>query len=207
VSINKNREFFPSHSYLYYLQSILGFSVNIFRSRQAIIAWYVCYIHENRILQNCNASINLKNNFSWLGRIQHNNLHKLNLKISKKFWEELIAYFPFIRHGSNRKRLLHQFFITTGRSLPSCYIASIRGYTDTHRHTRPTVLLLLHEFVAAGKCLPSRCLATKGGIHFIEPLPSNDKSDTHTDTQTDEKDLWSTPLRWAQMPWYTYQVS
>jgi hypothetical protein len=24
----------------------------------------------------------------------------------KKFWEELIAYFPFIRHGSLRKRRL-----------------------------------------------------------------------------------------------------
>jgi hypothetical protein len=29
---------------------------------------------------------------------------------------------------------------------------------------RPTILLLLHALVAAGTCLPSRCLAPKGGI-------------------------------------------
>jgi hypothetical protein len=71
----------------------------------------------------------------------------------KKFWEELIAYFPLIRHGPHRKRRLQQFF------------------------------------VAAGKSLPSRCLATKGGIHFTEPLPNNGGRDTHTDTQIDGRDL------------------
>jgi hypothetical protein len=59
--------------------------------------------------------------------------------LNKKFWEELIAYFPFIRHGANIKRRLQKFFIAAGTSLPSCY------------------------------------LATKGGIHFTEPLPSNDR--------------------------------
>jgi hypothetical protein len=29
---------------------------------------------------------------------------------NKKFWEELIAYFPLIRHESHRKRRLEQFF-------------------------------------------------------------------------------------------------
>jgi hypothetical protein len=29
----------------------------------------------------------------------------------------------------------------------------------------------------------------KGGIHFTEPLPSNDRRDIHTDTQTDGRDL------------------
>jgi hypothetical protein len=29
----------------------------------------------------------------------------------------------------------------------------------------------------------------------------------HTDTQSDGRDLWSMPLRWAQVPWCTYQVS
>jgi hypothetical protein len=28
--------------------------------------------------------------------------------------------------------------------------------------------------------------------------------DTYTDTQTDGRDLWSTPLKWAQVSWYTY---
>jgi hypothetical protein len=32
---------------------------------------------------------------------------------------------------------------------------------------------------------------------FAEPFPSND-SGIHTDTQTDEMDLWITPLRWTR---------
>jgi hypothetical protein len=52
----------------------------------------------------------------------------------------------------------------------------------------PTVLLMC-VFVAVGMCLLNRCLAVKGGIHFIEPLSINDKRDSHTDTQTDWRDL------------------
>jgi hypothetical protein len=40
---------------------------------------------------------------------------------------------------------------------------------------------------------PSCYIATIGGIH--------------TDKETDGKDLLFRPLRWAEMPWYTYQVS
>jgi hypothetical protein len=54
-------------------------------------------------------------------------------KINKKFWEELIAYFPLIRHGQHRKRRLQQFVVATETSLLSCYLAMILGYTD-----RPT---------------------------------------------------------------------
>jgi hypothetical protein len=37
---------------------------------------------------------------------------------------------------------------------------------ELHRNkTCPTVLLLLLVFFATGTCLPSRCLATIGGIH------------------------------------------
>jgi hypothetical protein len=50
---------------------------------------------------------------------------------------------------------------------------------------RPTVLLLLRAFIAAVTCLPSRCLATKGDIHFTEPFRSNDRRDTHADIQVD----------------------
>jgi hypothetical protein len=75
-------------------------------------------------------------------------------------------------------------------SLQSCYVATERGgggYSDTPliRQTalkmlRPTILLF-HVFVAAETYLPSCCLAKKGGIHFTEPLPSNDKRNTQTD--------------------------
>jgi hypothetical protein len=57
-------------------------------------------------------------------------------------------------------------------------------------------------------------------ITGYDPLLSNDRGiftepsrylttirDTHTDTQTDERNLLIRPLRWAQVPRYTYQVS
>jgi hypothetical protein len=49
--------------------------------------------------------------------------HSMNYNINKKFWEELMALFPWIRHGPLRKQLL-QFFIAVGTFLP------IRGYTN-----------------------------------------------------------------------------
>jgi hypothetical protein len=52
---------------------------------------------------------------------------------NKKFWEELIAYFPFIRHEPHRKRRLQRFFFAAGTSLPSRYLATIGGYTERPR--------------------------------------------------------------------------
>jgi hypothetical protein len=46
---------------------------------------------------------------------------------NKNFWEELIAYFPLIRHGPHRKWLLQQFFITAGACLMSRCPATIGG--------------------------------------------------------------------------------
>jgi hypothetical protein len=34
---------------------------------------------------------------------------------------------------------------------------------------------------------------------FTEPLPSNDRGNIRTDTETDERGLWRKPLRWAQV--------
>jgi hypothetical protein len=51
----------------------------------------------------------------------------------KKLWEELITYFPLIRHEPHRKRRLQQLCVAVGTSLPSCYLTMIGGYTD-----RPT---------------------------------------------------------------------
>jgi hypothetical protein len=50
---------------------------------------------------------------------------------------------------------------------------------------------IVASMVVAALNLLSCCLATIGG---------------YTYTQTDGRDLWSTPLRWAQVPWYTNQV-
>jgi hypothetical protein len=53
--------------------------------------------------------------------------------ISKsKFWEELIAYFPLIRHGPTRKWSLQQFFVVAGTCLLSRCLATIRGCTYGH---------------------------------------------------------------------------
>jgi hypothetical protein len=58
------------------------------------------------------------------------------------------------------------------------YLTKMMKYSDM----RSTVRLLLHVSVAAGTCLPSHCLAMKWGVHFSQPLPSNDNRDTNTDT-------------------------
>jgi hypothetical protein len=85
---------------------------------------------------------------------------KFIILLNKKFWEDLVAYFPW--HDTD----CIEDCVSNNSSITACV------------------------FVAAVKFLPSRCLATIGGY-----------------TQTTEMDLWSTPLRWAQVPWYTYRVS
>jgi hypothetical protein len=85
---------------------------------------------------------------------------------SKKFWEEVIHYFPLIRHRSHKKRRLQQFFVAAGTSLPNFFLSNDMGiHSETHRHTLPTVLLL-RVFFAAGTCLTSSCLETIGGIYI-----------------------------------------
>jgi hypothetical protein len=134
--------------------------------------------------------------------------------LHKKFWEELTSYFPLKRHWPHGKRPLQQFFVAAGKCIQTRCLATIWDTQtapqtllwwniDRIQKTRPTILLLLRVFVAVGTCLPSRCLALKGGLKLTEPLPSNDRRDTHIDTRTEGRDLWSTPLRCARLPWYT----
>jgi hypothetical protein len=59
--------------------------------------------------------------------------------------------------------------------------------------TRPKIILLLRAFVAAGTSLPSRCLAKKGGMHFTEPLSSNDRRNTHNR----HTDCWEEFMKYA----------
>jgi hypothetical protein len=51
-------------------------------------------------------------------------------------------------------------------SLQSFYVAIIGAYTGRSTDTRQPILLSLHIFVAAGMCLPSRCLARKDGYNL-----------------------------------------
>jgi hypothetical protein len=80
---------------------------------------------------------------------------------NNKFWEELIAYCSLI----HIKRF-QQFIIASGTSLCSCYLATLGGHTDRPTDTRQKMLPLLLMFIAAGRCLLSRCLAMKEGIHI-----------------------------------------
>jgi hypothetical protein len=90
-------------------------------------------------------------------------------------------------------------FCCRGNAFTELLPGNDRGiHKQAHRLMRPTILLLLRVFNVMRKCLPCRCLAMKGGIYFTESR--NDRKDIHTDTQTDGRDLWSTPLRWAQVP-------
>jgi hypothetical protein len=66
--------------------------------------------------------------------------------ISKKFWKVHIAYFPLTRHGLHRKRRLQQFFYSCVCILRSRWLATIRGYTFTHRLT--TSIYETHRSVA-----------------------------------------------------------
>jgi hypothetical protein len=75
-------------------------------------------------------------------------LSRQQYKETKKFCEELIAYFPSYDTGhtendaSNNSSIVAYVFVTTVTHLPSCCLATIRGF------------------------LPSRCLATIGGYTY-----------------------------------------
>jgi hypothetical protein len=91
----------------------------------------------------------------------------------KKFWEELIAYFPLILlHGQQRKRRLQQFFVAAGTCLPSRCLATIRGQADRRTdsplirygpYSKRRVQQLFYY------CVYIRC----HGDILTEPLPSN----------------------------------
>jgi hypothetical protein len=107
-----------------------------------------------------------------------------------------------VRHGPVGIQHLKQFCLAAGTSLPSCYLATTGGYTgiptDSHliKHGPHRKSRVQHNSSIVA------CIHYRGNV-FPEPLPSNDRRDTHTDTKTDGWILWSTPLRWAQVPWYT----
>jgi hypothetical protein len=176
-----------------------GETTNLDWMRDAIIPYHTSQINVATFWHIRIAA--LKYNVRCLVCLYHSSDYSCNRRVNKKFWKELIAYFPLTGHGPHRKRRLQQLFAAAGPYLPSYYLATTGEYTNT----RVQQFFLLCVFVAVRTCLPSRCLAMKGGIHFAEPLSSNDRRDTHT--QTDGRDLGSRPMRWAQVPWYTYQIS
>jgi hypothetical protein len=103
----------------------------------------------------------------------NNNVDSGNCIFNKKFWEELIACFPLIRHRPHKRRHLQQFFVAAGTCLLSRSLVTIGGYTD--RPTDPPLIRhgqyrkrRLQQFFY---CCVIRCIATIRG-------------DTHIDIQT-----------------------
>jgi hypothetical protein len=80
--------------------------------------------------------------------------------INKKFWEELIAYFPLIQYGPHRK---------------------LNNYVDTHRQANRQQgdLIICTRNRIFIEPLPSNDKGT-----FTEPLPNNDRENTQTQTHT-----------------------
>jgi hypothetical protein len=123
--------------------------------RRASFKWFEfsadsSYVHitciTNARHERCIRSVYQKKS-EWRNRVRHRAQMACNIK--KNLWEELIAYFPFIRHGLHRKLRVQQFFMVS-------------------------------------------CIFFRGNM-FTEPLPSRCRGN-------------STPLRWAQVSWYAYQV-
>jgi hypothetical protein len=77
-------------------------------------------------------------------------------KLNKEFWGKPISCLPLMPHGSHGKRQTR--------------IASKMTYTSD--------ILFMLVFIAAGTCLPSRCLAPKVEISITEPLIYNSRRNT-----------------------------
>jgi hypothetical protein len=104
----------------------------------------------------------------------------------KKFWEELIAYFPTLPTILHCRR---NVFIKQRRIHRQIQWLSFDRAQTAQKMKRPTVLLLLRVLVALGTCLPSRCLVPKIGIHLTKQLPSNDHGNSHRHTDWSEEFL------------------
>jgi hypothetical protein len=93
---------------------------------------YMVITHTDTQFQSVN-NLNVKKvtEFKYLDTLitTSNNMTTRRLQGNKKFWEELIAYFPLIRHGQHRKPRLQQFLVAAGTCLPSCCLSATRGYT------------------------------------------------------------------------------
>jgi hypothetical protein len=115
--------------------------------------------------------------------------------INKKLWERLTAYSLLIQHGQSTKRHLQDFFVAAGTCYPIRCLATTRGDTDSP---------LIGHGSHRKRCVQRFCYyvySLSQGRLIRQPLPSNGRGDTHTDTETDGRE----PLRWAHIPLYTWK--
>jgi hypothetical protein len=106
----------------------------------------------------------------WRSRVQSCRLSQL-IQNNKKFWEEIIAYFPWYDTGhieddaSNNSSIVAFVFVTAVMFLPSRCLAKIGRFLLNRCLATIGGLLLSPCLATIGEFLPSRCLATIGGIH------------------------------------------
>jgi hypothetical protein len=109
---------------------------------------------------------------------------------NKKFWEELVAYFPWCdkghieNHASNNSSIVACVFVTAVTFLRSRCVATISGFL-----------------------LPSRCLSTIG-FFFTKPLPSNDKgmfAEPLASNDKGDKQTHTRKAAWSHKPTLFFQ--
>jgi hypothetical protein len=111
----------------------------------------------------------------------------------KKFWEELIAYFPWIDTGhiendaSNNSSIVACVFVTAVTLLPSRCLATM-GYTLSLIRNVPHWKRRVQELFYCCVCIRYRGNVSTEPLPrndrgiFTAPLPSNDRWDTQTAT-------------------------
>jgi hypothetical protein len=124
---------------------------------------------------------------------------------NKKFWEELISYFPWHDTGhiendaSNNSSIVACVFFTAVTFLPTRCLATIRGFLPsrclaTVRGFLPSRCLSTIRGFLRSRCLstirgflPSRCLTTIKGLlpsRFLAMIGKDTLTHTHTQTAT-----------------------
>jgi hypothetical protein len=95
----------------------------------------------------------------------------MKVYFNKKFWEELIAYFPWYDMGhiendaSNNPSIVVSIFVTTVTFLSSRCLAMIGGLLQSRWLATISGFLQNLCLATIRGLLPSHCLATIGGIH------------------------------------------
>jgi hypothetical protein len=108
----------------------------------------------------------------------------------------LIAYFPFTQNGQHNNSLLPQEHVHWSR-----YLGTTGRQADRQTDRLSDSAFIRHwpyrkwrvqQFYC---CLSIRC---RGNLFLLSRCRAT--IDTHTETLTDRRDLWRTPLRWVRVP-------
>jgi hypothetical protein len=108
--------------------------------------------------------------------------------INKKFWEELIAYFPWYDTGhiendaSNNSSIVARVFVTAVTFLRCRFLATTRGFLPSRCLVTIRKFLPSRSLATTGAFLQGRCLATIRGLLPCGCLATIGGIQTHTQT-------------------------